>query len=93
MAISGTLMRFSFSQKKQSIDWNIEMAVPVLLGIPSGAVLPPPQGQLGLGGNYYAANHNTSTRRLFSRSKLLYASNGITPVCSLGALNLPTAVR
>ncbi len=55
---SGTLMRFSFSQKKQNYDWNIEMAVPVLLGIPTGAVVAAPQGQLGLGGNYYAANHD-----------------------------------
>ena len=55
---SGTLMRFSFSQKKQNYDWNIELAVPVLLGIPNKAVDPAPQGQLGLGGNYYAANDN-----------------------------------
>ncbi|MGA9572068.1 MAG: hypothetical protein WBS17_18465, partial [Candidatus Acidiferrales bacterium] len=50
---SGTLMRFAFSQEKQKFDWKIEMAVPVLLGLPNGAVLPAPQGQLGLGGNYY----------------------------------------
>jgi hypothetical protein len=49
---SGTLMRFSFSQQKQNFDWKIEMAVPILLGIPNGAVVPAPQGQLGLGGNY-----------------------------------------
>jgi hypothetical protein len=55
---SGTLMRFAFSQEKQKFDWKIEMAVPVLLGLPNGAVVPAPQGQLGLGGNYYAANHN-----------------------------------
>jgi hypothetical protein len=55
---SGTLIRFAFSQEKQKFDWKIEMAVPVLLGLPNGAVVPAPQGQLGLGGNYYAANHN-----------------------------------
>ena len=37
-------------------DWKVEFAVPVLLGIPDKAVLPAPQGQLGLGGSYYAAN-------------------------------------
>jgi Alginate export len=57
-AFSGTLMRFAFSQEKQKFDWKIEMAVPVLLGLPNRAVVPAPQGQLGLGGNYYAANHN-----------------------------------
>lgn len=53
---SGTLMRFSLSQKREKFDWNVEFAVPVLLGIPDNAVLPAPQGQLGLGGSYYAAN-------------------------------------
>lgn len=56
---SGTLMRFSFSQQKLGYDWNIELAVPVMLGIPNRAVLPAPQGQLGLGAAYYAANNNS----------------------------------
>jgi hypothetical protein len=55
---SGTLMRFSFSQQKQNYDWNIEFAVPVLLGVPNRAVQPAPQGQLGLGAADYAANDN-----------------------------------
>lgn len=59
---SGTLMRFSFSQKRRRYDWNVEFAVPVLLGIPNGAVRPAPQGQLGLGGSYYAANDNNQYR-------------------------------
>ncbi len=53
---SGTLMRFSLSQKREAYDWNVEFAVPVLLGLPNKAVLPAPQGQLGLGATYYAAN-------------------------------------
>ena len=36
----------------------MEFEAPVLLGIPNGAVRPAPQGQLGLGGSYYAANDN-----------------------------------
>ena len=56
---SGTLMRFSFSQQRQSYDWNVELAAPVMLGIPNRAVLPAPQGQLGLGAAYYAANDNS----------------------------------
>jgi hypothetical protein len=53
---SGTLMRFALSQNRENFDWNVEFAVPVLLGLPDRAVQPPPQGQLGLGGSYYAAN-------------------------------------
>lgn len=55
---SGTIFRFGISQKRDKYDWNIEFAVPVLLGLPSKAVLPAPQGQLGLGASYYAANDN-----------------------------------
>jgi hypothetical protein len=53
---SGTLIRLSLSQKREKYDWNVEFAVPVLLGLPDKAVLPAPQGQLGLGASYYAAN-------------------------------------
>ncbi len=55
---SGSLLRLMFSQKEQTYDWGVELAAPILLGIPDHAVLPAPQGQLGLGGSYYAANHN-----------------------------------
>ena len=54
---SGTLMRFALSQKRQNFDWTLEFAVPVLLGLPERAVDPAPQGQLGLGAAYYAANN------------------------------------
>jgi len=53
---SGSLLRLMFSQKKKSYDWGVELAAPILLGIPNHAVLPAPQGQLGLGASYYAAN-------------------------------------
>jgi hypothetical protein len=55
---SGSLLRLDLSQQTSSFDWNFELAAPILLGLPNRAVLPAPQGQLGLGGNYYAANHN-----------------------------------
>src|ERR1700685_882876 len=53
---SGTLAQFAFSQTSPDFDWKIDMAVPILLGLPQKAVQPAPQGQLGLGGSYYAAN-------------------------------------
>jgi hypothetical protein len=55
---SGTVIRFGFAQKREHYDWNIEFYAPVLLGIPDHAVRPAPQGQLGLGGSYFAANDN-----------------------------------
>ena len=63
---SGTVVRFGFSQKKTHYDWNIEFYAPLLLGIPDRAVRPAPQGMLGLGGNYFAANDGaTNTGFLF----------------------------
>jgi hypothetical protein len=56
---SGTVVRFGFSQKHDDYDWNIEFEAPILLGLPNHAVNPAPLGQYGLGGAYYAANHNS----------------------------------
>lgn len=55
-ALSGNLLRLSVSGQRKTMDWQIEFAVPVLLGLPTDAVRPAPQLQLGFGGNYYAAN-------------------------------------
>jgi Alginate export len=58
-AYPGTLIRLSFSQRRNAFDWNFELAAPLLLDLPNKAVAPPPQGQLGLGGTYFAVNHNS----------------------------------
>src|SRR5215472_10564071 len=55
---SGNLLRLSLSERLKTWDWNAEFAVPFLLALPSNATAPAPQGALGLGSNYYAANHN-----------------------------------
>ncbi len=56
---SDTLAQFAFSQASSDFDWNIDMAVPVFLGLPRNAVVAPPQGQLGLGGTYFASNDSS----------------------------------
>lgn len=53
---SGTIGRLSFSQSYEKFDWQVELAVPVLLGLPSNAVAAGTQGALGLGPNYFTAN-------------------------------------
>lgn len=58
-AFSGTLARLSFSQSSRRIDWQIEMAAPILLGLPRNASGPGAQGQFGLGASYSAANDGT----------------------------------
>jgi Alginate export len=65
---SGTLIRLALSQQRETFDWKLEFAVPVLLGIPDKAVQPAPAGQLGLGGSYYAANDkNQNTAFIFPK--------------------------
>ena len=53
-----SLLRVGIGQTQESIDWFIEGEQPSILGLPNDAVVAAPQGQLGLGGSYYAANNN-----------------------------------
>jgi len=55
---SGNLLRLNFAEKKGAFDWDAEVAVPFFLGLPDHATAAAPQGALGLGSNYYTANHN-----------------------------------
>ena len=62
----GTQARFGLSRTKKTIDWQVEFEVPFFLNLPTTAVKPAPQGQLGLGAAYYAANDNSAnTASLF----------------------------
>ncbi len=54
----GSLLRVGIGQTGEKIDWFIEGEQPSVLGLPDDAVIAAPQGQLGLGANYYAANNN-----------------------------------
>jgi hypothetical protein len=54
---NGTTMRLGFGQSSKKLDWQLELESPLLLGLPTDAVAPvAAQGQLGLGGTYYANN-------------------------------------
>src|SRR5215471_6980174 len=56
-AFSGSFLRLTLSHQSARFDWQLELEAPVLLGLPNDAIGPGAQGQLGLGGTYYAANH------------------------------------
>ncbi len=49
-------LRLAIGQQKEGFEWLVEGAAPVLIGLPDNAIAPAPQGQLGLGGTYFAAN-------------------------------------
>jgi len=53
-----SLLRVGIGQTGERFDWFVEGEQPSILGLPNDAVVPAPQGQLGLGGSYYAANNN-----------------------------------
>lgn len=54
-----SLLGVGLSQQSERFDWLVEGAQDTIFALPGGAVLPAPQGQLGLGGTYYTANGNT----------------------------------
>jgi hypothetical protein len=55
-AFVGSFVRAGLSQQLAGFGWRVELMAPLLLGLPDDAVLPAPQGQLGQGASYFAAN-------------------------------------
>ncbi len=57
-----SLLRIGVTQHIRRWDWQLELAQPAVLDVPNDAVVPLPaaQGQLGLGGTYYASNTNNT---------------------------------
>ena len=75
-AFSGNQLRLNFSQRKKRFDWFFELEAPFLLALPEDAVQPVPQGQLALGGTYYAANsRNRFAGMLFPKQGYLRFKN------------------
>jgi hypothetical protein len=53
-----SLLRIGVAQKRKAYDWQLELIQPSVLFLPSDAVSSvTAQGQLGLGGTYYASNN------------------------------------
>jgi hypothetical protein len=54
------LLRFNVGQKRQHFDWFAEGQSATVFDVPTTSIgATPAQGNLGLGGNYYAASPNT----------------------------------
>ncbi|MCZ2152645.1 MAG: alginate export family protein [Bryobacterales bacterium] len=56
-AYSGNIVKLSASKTGRNMNWKVELAAPILLGLPDDAIEAGARGQLGLGATYYAANH------------------------------------
>jgi len=57
---TGSILRVSLSETRKSFDWQLEFALPFLLGLPNDAIAPDPQGQFGFGASYFAANNKNT---------------------------------
>jgi hypothetical protein len=68
----GSLLRLNFSESRRAFDWQVEFALPFLLGLPDNAIAPGSQGQLGFGATYFAANgRSTNAAMLFPKQGFL----------------------
>lgn len=67
-AYLGSILKTQFSRQYTNFDWQVELALPFLLGLPNDAVAAAPQSFLGFGGNYFAANaRNDNAAMLFAK--------------------------
>lgn len=67
-----SLLRIGIAQRIHRWDWELEVSQPAVLDVPANAVSPvAAQGQLGLGGTYYAANNNTEPAAAFFKQGYL----------------------
>jgi Alginate export len=57
-AFGHSLLRLAIGQKRESFEWLLEGAQDAIVDLPTRAVVSGTQGQLGLGGTYFAANGN-----------------------------------
>jgi hypothetical protein len=77
----GSILRLGLSQSRPAFDWQLEFAVPFLLGLPNDAIAPGAQGQFGLGANYSAANGRNTN------AAMLFAKQGFIRFNELGGIN------
>jgi hypothetical protein len=75
---SGNLFRLSLSQSKEFFDWQLEFAVPFLLGLPDNAIATGTQGQLGLGATYFVSNNRSQN------SAMVFGKQGSIRLRNLG---------
>ena len=79
-----SLLRIGVAQKRRRSDWQLEFTQPSVLALPNDAVSPvPAQGQLGLGGTYYAANHNQTNSAAGALKQAFFRFHGSNPGRSL----------
>ncbi len=82
-----SLLRLGLQQRVEHLDWQLELSQSAMLGLPSDAVSTvTAQGQLGLGGTYYASNSNNTepAAASFKQGYLRYHFNRDSNTIRLG---------
>jgi hypothetical protein len=77
----GSILRLSVGKSRKAFEWQLEFAVPFLLGLPDDAIATGAQGQLGLGAGYFAANGRVSN------AAMLFAKQGFIRFNELGGIS------
>lgn len=76
-------LRLALGQQLEKFEWQVEGAFPVLMGLPDNAVAPAPQGQLGLGANYFAANGRQDASAFIKQAFIRFKGIGGDKMSSL----------
>lgn len=75
---SGNYLRLNLAEKLSAWDWDAEFTVPFLLGLPTTATDPAPQGALGLGANYFSANSSAQNTAMIFPRQLFVRFHGLS---------------
>ncbi len=68
----GNHARLNLTHAGKTNDWTIALAAPILLGLPTNAIAPGAQGQLGMGAGYFAANDRArNTAMIFPKQAFI----------------------
>ncbi|MCS6860836.1 MAG: alginate export family protein [Abditibacteriales bacterium] len=68
----GQILRVPVAKQGKKTDALVELAVPMLFALPNDAVAAPPQGQLGMGASYKAANDGQYVGVFFKQAALTF---------------------
>jgi Alginate export len=77
------LLRLSLSQQNDTLDWQVEGEFPWLINLPDNAIAVAPQGQLGFGASYFAANGTQDASAILKQAFVRFKKLGGDKASSL----------
>ncbi len=77
------LLRLSLSRQNDTLDWQVEGEFPWLINLPDHAIAAAPQGQLGFGASYFAANGTQDASTILKQAFVRFKGLGGDKASSL----------